>query len=54
MNERARTAKNAYHRAWAKRNPEKVKAQQERYWERQAEKAQQAAASAVPTIPANV
>lgn len=54
MNEKARSAKNAYHRAWAKRNPEKVKAQQERYWERQAEKAQQSAAATVPAIPANV
>lgn len=50
MNDKARAAKNAYHRAWAKKNPEKVKAQQERYWERQAEKAQQTAAQPVPAI----
>lgn len=35
----AKAARRAYKREWAKANPDKVKAQQERYWERQAEKA---------------
>ena len=44
MNDKASAAKNAYHRAWAKKNPEKVKAQQARGWEREAEKGKQTAA----------
>lgn len=36
MNEQAKAARRAYKREWAKRNPEKVKAQQERYWEKKA------------------
>lgn len=31
-----RKARNAYRREWNKRNPEKVKAAQERYWLKQA------------------
>ncbi len=34
----ARAARNAYRRAWAKNNPDKVKAQQERYWVKRAER----------------
>lgn len=44
MNEKAAEARRAYKRAWARNNPEKVRAQQERYWQRQAEKAAAAAA----------
>lgn len=36
MNEQAKEARRAYKRQWAKQNPEKVKAQQERYWARKA------------------
>ena len=36
MNEQAREARRAYKRQWAKQNPEKVKAQQERYWAKRA------------------
>lgn len=42
MNDAARAARNAYKRAWNKANPEKVKAQQERYWEKRATEMQQA------------
>lgn len=41
MTEQAAAARRAYKREWAKQNPEKVRAQQERYWSK---KAQQAAA----------
>ena len=34
----ARAARRAYKREWARANPDKVKAQQERYWARQAAK----------------
>lgn len=37
MNEKAKNARNAYKRAWAKKNPDKVKASQARYWERRAD-----------------
>lgn len=36
MNSAATEARNAYRRAWAKNNPDKVKAQQERYWSKRA------------------
>lgn len=36
MEESARAARNAYRRAWYKQNPDKVKAQQERYWRKKA------------------
>lgn len=42
----ARAARNAYRRAWAKNNPDKVKAQQERYWLKRAEREAQAAQEA--------
>jgi hypothetical protein len=32
----ARAAKNAYQKAWAKRNPDKVRRSIENYWERKA------------------
>ncbi len=38
LNERARAARNAYWRQWTKENRDKVRAQQERYWERKADK----------------
>ena len=46
MTEQAAAARRAYKRKWAKENPDKVKAQQERYWQRKAE--QEAAATAHP------
>lgn len=39
MTEQARQARNAYKREWAQKNPDKIKAQQERYWNRKAEQA---------------
>ena len=41
MNEQAAAARRAYKRDWAKRNPDKVRAAQERYWTKQAEKTAQ-------------
>lgn len=38
MTEEAREAQRAYKREWIKKNPEKKKAQNERYWARKAEK----------------
>lgn len=38
MSEEALEARRAWQRKWAKENPEKVRAQQERYWQRKAEK----------------
>jgi len=34
----ATEARRAYYRAWAKKNPDKVKANRERFWARQAER----------------
>lgn len=45
MTEQAKEARRAYKRQWARDNPEKVKQQQARYWEK---KAEQAAATAQP------
>lgn len=39
MNEQAKAARRAYKRKWAKQNPGKVKAQQERYWTKKAAEA---------------
>lgn len=36
--EAMRKVKNAYRREWSKRNPEKVRAAQEKYWLKQAAK----------------
>lgn len=44
MTEKARAAQRAYRKEWARRNPDKVKAQQERYWQRRAERMAQEAA----------
>lgn len=41
LTKEAAEARRAYKRQWAKTNPDKVKAQQERYWQRKAEAAQQ-------------
>ena len=46
LSEQAIAARREYKKMWARKNPDKVKAQQERYWQRkaaqQAQKAQQA------------
>lgn len=42
MTEQAKAARRAYRRKWAKNNPDKVRAQQARYWERKAEQEAQA------------
>lgn len=42
MTEQAREARRAYKRAWNQRNKDKVRAAQERYWNRKAEAAQAA------------
>jgi len=42
MTEQAKAARREYKRAWAAANPDKVRAQQERYWQRRAQQAQQA------------
>ena len=42
MNEQALAARSAYKKKWAKDNPEKVRAQQERYWTRKAQEAAKA------------
>lgn len=45
MTDAAKEARRQYKRQWAKNNPEKIKAQQERYWTKRAEEqAAQAAA----------
>lgn len=54
MTEQALQARREYKRNWAKANREKVKAQQERHWERVAEQAAKAAeetAQAAAQIP---
>lgn len=38
MTEQAAAARRAYKRNWAKENREKVRAQQERYWQKRAER----------------
>lgn len=40
MNEKALAARRAYKREWNRRNPDKVRAAQERYWNRKAEAAE--------------
>lgn len=37
MEEAAKELRRAYKRDWAKKNPDKVRAQQERYWARKAQ-----------------
>lgn len=46
MTEQAAAARRAYKRKWAKMNPDKVKAYQERYWHKKAEQQEAAAAPA--------
>lgn len=46
MTEQATELRRAYRRQWAKNNPEKVKEQQARYWEKRA--AQEAAKAQPP------
>ena len=36
MTEQAKEARKAYKREWARKNPDKVKAAQERYWNKKA------------------
>ena len=36
LSEKAKAARKAYRKEWARRNPDKLKAQQERYWEKRA------------------
>ncbi len=38
MTEEARAARNAYRREYRRKNPDKIKAQQERYWTKKARK----------------
>ena len=45
--EQARKAKNEYARKWRANNREKVKAAQERYWERRAEREAQEAHTSI-------
>jgi hypothetical protein len=42
MDKSALEARRAYKRAWAKKNPDKVRAAQERYWKKKAAAAQAA------------
>lgn len=42
MDRKAIEARRAYKREWAKRNPEKVRQAQERYWLKKAAEAEQA------------
>ena len=37
MTDAAKEARRAYKRKWARENPDKIRAQQERYWSRRAE-----------------
>jgi len=41
MSEQAKAARRAYKAEWARKNPDKVKAQQERYWAKRAAQAAQ-------------
>ena len=45
MTDAAKEARRAYKRKWARENPDKIRAQQDRYWSRRAE-ADAAAAAA--------
>lgn len=45
MTDESRDARNAYRRDWAKNNPDKVRAQQLRYWQRKAAAAEAKAAA---------
>lgn len=41
MTEEAKAARREYKRRWAQQNPEKIRAQQERYWNKKAAQAAQ-------------
>lgn len=45
MNEQAKEARRAYKREWYRRNKDKVKAANEKHWQRKAEQAAPAAAA---------
>lgn len=47
MDEKAKAARRAYKNEWAKRNPDKVRAQQERYWMKRATEMEHRDAGAV-------
>lgn len=49
MTDKAKEARRAYKRKWAKENPDKIRAQQERYWTKKAEQAE-AAKEPAPAI----
>ena len=49
MTDKAKEARRAYKRKWQRENPEKVRAQQERYWNKKAEQAK-AAQTAAPAV----
>lgn len=42
LSEQAKEMRRAYKRNWCKKNPDKVRAQQERYWNKKAEQAEAA------------
>ena len=46
MTDAAKEARRAYKRQWARDNPDKIRAQQDRYWSKRAEAAAQAAKAA--------
>lgn len=43
LSEAAKEARRAYKREWARNNPERVRAAQQRYWQKRADKMQEAA-----------
>lgn len=49
LSEQAIAARRQYKKEWARNNPEKVKAQQERYWQKRAEQLAQEAQQEPPT-----
>lgn len=51
MTEQAKEARRAYKREWQRRNRDKVKAAQERYWNRKAAETQQDTNEQAPARP---
>ncbi len=49
MSDQAKAAQLEYRREWARRNPDKIRAQQRRYWEKRAKRQQEAQAEARKT-----
>ena len=43
LSQEAKEARNAYHREWRKKNPEKVRQAQEKYWKKKAKEMQEQA-----------